>query len=282
MTNKLLLAAATIALATPALAIDDADRVVIEQYQNKIAAAKGDPAVARYSASLLNQANDALARLRGNLDDDDATSTRSNMNEIDSLVRAAKLRAQTAQAKETLELRQAQATQSRVESATARAEAAEQQARAAQQQAQAAQQQAAALQNQLRDYQLRQTQLGATLVLQDVIFETGRATLRPGAEQRLRPLVAYLQSSPNVRVRIEGHTDSRGTTAYNQNLSQTRADAVKAAIASAGIDAGRIDALGFGESRPVATNRTTAGQQANRRVEITLLGQQANQLASVQ
>lgn len=275
MTNKLLLATAAFALASPAFAVDDADRIVIDQYRNKIAAARGDAQVARYSATLLTQADDALTRLRGNLDDDDATSTKSNMNEIDTLVRAAKVRAEAAQAKANLETAQVRRTEERVETAALRAQEAEQ--RAAQAQARAN-----ALQNQLRDYQLRQTQLGATLVLQDVIFETGRATLRPGAVQRLQPLVGYLQSAANVRVRIEGHTDSRGTTAYNQQLSQARAEAVRTAIASAGIDANRIEAIGYGESRPVANNRTTAGQQANRRVEITLLGQQANQLAMQQ
>src|SRR3546814_2920812 len=69
---------------------------------------------------------------------------------------------------------------------------------------------------------MKQTQLGATLVLQDVVFETARAELKPGAEQRLAPLVSYLQANPEVRVRIDGHTDSRGSTAYNQRLSEAR------------------------------------------------------------
>src|SRR3546814_9625535 len=73
----------------------------------------------------------------------------------------------------------------------------------------------------LRD-QMKQTQLGATLVLQDVVFETARAELKPGAEQRLAPLVSYLQANPEVRVRIDGHTDSRESTAYNQRLSDRK------------------------------------------------------------
>src|SRR3546814_20489768 len=60
----------------------------------------------------------------------------------------------------------------------------------------------------LRD-QMKQTQLGATLVLQDVVFETARAELKPGAEQRLAPLVSYLQANPEVRVRIDGRSEER-------------------------------------------------------------------------
>src|SRR3546814_12698546 len=71
----------------------------------------------------------------------------------------------------------------------------------------------------LRD-QMKQTQLGATLVLQDVVFETARAELKPGAEQRLAPMVSDLQATPEVRVRNDGHTDSPGPTPYNQPLSE--------------------------------------------------------------
>src|SRR3546814_9475490 len=68
------------------------------------------------------------------------------------------------------------------------------------------------------------------LVLRDVVFETGRADLKPGAAERLRPLASYLQANPNVRVRIDGHTDAQGSDAYNQALSDRRAASVRAAL----------------------------------------------------
>ena len=127
----------------------------------------------------------------------------------------------------------------------------------------------------MRDYGMRQTRYGATLTLQDVLFRTGSAELRPGAEARLRPLAGYLQANRGVRVRIDGHTDSVGTAASNQSLSERRADTVRRTLAGMGVDRGRFRVQGFGETSPVATNATAAGRQSNRRVEVTLIGQQA-------
>lgn len=274
---KLWLAAtAAVAIAAPALAFDKEDRILLEQAQAKIFAAKGDAQIGRYGGAQIDEAERALDDLRRNLDNDDASDTRNIMNRIDALIETARVRARTAALRD-----QAQSTQARraseADAARARAEAAEREAAAARAQAQAAQAQANTLRNQLREFQLRQTAAGAQLVLQDVVFETGRATLRPGAADRLRPLAAYLQASPNVRVRIEGHTDSVGGNAMNQRLSEARAQAVRSALAAMGIGAARIETIGHGESRPIATNANAAGRQANRRVELTLLGQQLDQ-----
>ncbi|MBO9375914.1 OmpA family protein [Sphingomonas histidinilytica] len=133
----------------------------------------------------------------------------------------------------------------------------------------------------MRDYQLRQTQLGATLVLQDVVFETGKADLKPGAAQRLQPLAQYLQANKDVKVRIDGHTDSQGSDGYNQQLSEARAQSVRNALAGLGVAPDRITAVGHGEAQPVADNRNAAGRQQNRRVEVTLVGQQASSFAGL-
>jgi outer membrane protein OmpA-like peptidoglycan-associated protein len=118
-------------------------------------------------------------------------------------------------------------------------------------------------------------------VLQDVVFQTGKADLKPGAAERLRPLAAYLQANPNVKVRIDGHTDAQGSDSYNQQLSNNRAVSVGTALASMGVDASRIQAVGHGEAKPVADNNTDAGRQQNRRVEVTLVGQQAATFAAL-
>ncbi len=159
------------------------------------------------------------------------------------------------------------------QSAQSQALAAQSQAQAAQSQAAAAQQELAATQQQLQDLQAKQTNRGMVLTLGDVLFDTGKATLKPGADLRLDRLAAFLQNNPNERVMIEGYTDSTGSEDFNQELSQRRAEAVSGALASRGIPASRIQAVGRGEAFPVATNSTQAGRQQNRRVEVVFSDQ---------
>ncbi|MBB3182694.1 OOP family OmpA-OmpF porin [Halomonas fontilapidosi] len=106
------------------------------------------------------------------------------------------------------------------------------------------------------------------LVLRDVNFEFDSATLTMGAEQILDGVAQKLRANPNVRVRIEGHTDAVGSESYNQDLSQARADSVADYLAGQGVDMERMRTIGYGESQPVATNDTDAGRAMNRRVEL--------------
>ena len=99
----------------------------------------------------------------------------------------------------------------------------------------------------------------------DVEFETDSAQIRPGFQEDIEDLAEFLTSLPILRF-IGGHTDSVGSAAYNQTLSQKRADAVKRALVWQGIDASRIEAVGFGEARPIGDNATRAGREQNRRV----------------
>jgi outer membrane protein OmpA-like peptidoglycan-associated protein len=134
----------------------------------------------------------------------------------------------------------------------------------------------------MRDYRFRQTPQGATLTLQeDVLFRTDSADLRPGAVEKLRPLAGYLRANPGVRVAIIGFTDSRGTDAHNQMLSERRADSVRAAFDQMGVTRARFRVEGRGERDPVASNATAAGMRQNRRVEVTLLGQRADRFSRV-
>ena len=113
---------------------------------------------------------------------------------------------------------------------------------------------------------------GTVLTLGDVLFETGQATLLPGAASQLDPLVEYMSKHPDSSILIEGHTDSVGSSSYNQQLSQARADAVRSYLAARGIAMNRMLARGMGESIPVATNADSGGRQQNRRVEVTVQG----------
>jgi outer membrane protein OmpA-like peptidoglycan-associated protein len=132
--------------------------------------------------------------------------------------------------------------------------------------------QLALAQDQLRASDMKLTDLGSTMVLQDVSFETGKSQLLPGGVNRLTPLIDYLRLSPKTQVRIEGYTDNIGGADFNKQLSLDRANAVKGVL-TGGIAGERIETIGFGLSKPVATNSTQAGRQSNRRVEVTLLKQ---------
>jgi outer membrane protein OmpA-like peptidoglycan-associated protein len=276
-----LVAASALALAaaSPALA-DKADKLLVDQYRQKIAEARANPAVAANGSAELTEADGLLPSLAKNLDKDEAKEARDIGAQIDALIATARTKAQTEVAKKDVEAAKAEGA-ARVSAAEAAAADAQAAAAAAQQQAAAAQADSAALRRQMAEYQLKQSQLGATLVLQDVVFETGKAELKSGAAERLRPMAAYLQANPQVRVRIDGHTDAQGSDSYNQELSAARANSVRAALASMGVDAGRIEAVGHGESQPAADNATPAGRQQNRRVEVTLVGQQASSFAAL-
>jgi len=133
-----------------------------------------------------------------------------------------------------------------------------------------AQQQAANAQAELEALKAKQTDRGIVLTLGDVLFDTGRAELNPGAAMKLDRLAQFLSEHADRRVQVEGFTDSVGSDSYNQDLSQRRADAVKAALIGRGIDPARINTEGYGKAYPVASNNEASGRQLNRRVEVVI------------
>lgn len=106
------------------------------------------------------------------------------------------------------------------------------------------------------------------LVLEGVSFGNNSSQLTAGSRATLDEVAASLIAWPDVRVEIGGHTDSRGDEAYNEQLSQKRADSVKAYLTARGVDATRLSTRGYGESQPVADNGTAEGRAKNRRVEL--------------
>jgi len=109
---------------------------------------------------------------------------------------------------------------------------------------------------------------------QGIYFDLNSATVRPESTAALNEIGAMLKEHPDLRIRIEGHTDSMGEDAYNMKLSQQRAEAVRETLIRIyAIDAGRLEAQGFGESKPAGTNDTPEGRQNNRRVELVKLTQ---------
>ena len=127
------------------------------------------------------------------------------------------------------------------------------------------------LETELADLRAKQTDRGWVLTLKnELLFDTGGSTLKPGGQRALDNLVQFLEKHPDRSIAIEGFTDSTGSKEQNQALSEKRAWAVKAALVARGIASNRIDARGYGPSFPIAGNDTPAGRQLNRRVEIVI------------
>lgn len=168
-----------------------------------------------------------------------------------------------------------QAAEAKIKQASAerdrmKAQESQQQARESQQQAHMTREQNAQLQKQLAALKAKKTKRGLVLTLGNVLFALNKADLKPGGARTVSRLAEFMKQYPKRNVMIEGYTDSTGTAAYNQQLSQRRAAAVRDALVADGINPQRIVTKGFGEKYPVATNKTAAGRQQNRRVEIVI------------
>jgi outer membrane protein OmpA-like peptidoglycan-associated protein len=150
---------------------------------------------------------------------------------------------------------------------------------AATKEAAAATGEAARLQAEVDQLKATRTSRGLVLTLGDVLFDTGKAELKAGAGRKLEQLAQFLNEHKDRRVQIDGFTDSVGSDSYNQELSQRRADAVKSALLSRGVDASRIATEGYGKSFPVASNSDSGGRQLNRRVEVVIGGDDGNAIA---
>ncbi len=109
------------------------------------------------------------------------------------------------------------------------------------------------------------------LVLDGVTFDTGKATLRPDSYSQLNQVVEFLTYKKSARIEISGHTDNVGNPKNNKALSERRARACRDYLISKGIDGSRVEARGYGDERPVASNESDAGRQLNRRIEATEL-----------
>ena len=109
-------------------------------------------------------------------------------------------------------------------------------------------------------------------ILEKVFFATGKAEIKKRSYNLLNQIASVLKTNPQItKIRIDGHTDSRGRDAFNQKLSQDRANSVRDYLEAQGIDVARMQAVGFGETRPIADNKKASGREQNRRVEFNIL-----------
>lgn len=107
--------------------------------------------------------------------------------------------------------------------------------------------------------------------LRDVHFDTGKASLKPTSYPKLKEIAAALVANANIRLEISGHTDNVGSEESNQKLSQARAESVVSYLVQQGIEPARLEAVGYGESKPVTANDTPEGRAQNRRTEARIL-----------
>jgi outer membrane protein OmpA-like peptidoglycan-associated protein len=252
--------------------------VALEQARTAYAQAEQTPAVVANAPVPLREANQALQRAERVWADDHDTEEVQHLaalatQRVEIAKSAAEKKVAEAQIQQAtedrdqvlLDARTREAQRSQVEAARAT-----QQAQVATSQAQAATSQVQQLQQELAALQAKQTDRGLVLTLGDVLFETGKADLRPGALRNLYPLVTFLQKYPERRVVIEGHTDSVGSDTYNLDLSERRADAVRDFLLQNGVNAAQMSTRGYGKASPVASNDTAEGRQQNRRVELII------------
>jgi len=171
------------------------------------------------------------------------------------------------------------------EAAQAQAQSAQAQLDQARQSAAQSEQEKAQLREQLRQQlnvilETRETARGLIVNMSDVLFDTGKYTLKPGAREKLAKIGGIVLAHPGLKLQIEGHTDSIGGDEYNQRLSEDRANSVRDYLVSQGVPADAVTARGFGKTQPVTDNSTAAGRQQNRRVELVVSGEAIGTSAS--
>ncbi len=119
----------------------------------------------------------------------------------------------------------------------------------------------------------RDTARGLVVNMSDVLFDSGKFTLRPLAREKLAKISGIVLAYPSLKLAVEGNTDSVGTEAFNQQLSEQRAAGVRSYLTQQGVPESSTTATGFGKTRPIASNDTSEGRQQNRRVELVVSGE---------
>jgi outer membrane protein OmpA-like peptidoglycan-associated protein len=189
--------------------------------------------------------------------------------------------AQSAAQQSQIEAQQEALKRAQADAAAAQAEAAAANARAAQAAAEHSAQQATNQTEQMRErlraqlsqvLQTQETARGLIVNMSDVLFDSGKYTLKPEAREKLAKVSGILLAYPNLKVQVEGYTDNVGGEQYNLTLSQQRGDAVRAYLVSQGVSPDNITATGYGMSNPIADNATSAGRAQNRRVQMVVSG----------
>jgi len=240
--------------------------------------AEADEATRRKEQAEFDTANAQVAKARAESDAVNAQAARAQAESDAERARndAAAAQAATAQAQSDMANSQASSA-----AALSAAQADAEQSRLAAQQAQLASQQAetdkAAMRTKLSEQlnsilQTRDSARGLIVSMSDVLFDTGRYSLKPGAREKLAKVAGILLAYPGLNIEVGGYTDNVGGDAMNQTLSENRAGSVRDYLVQQGVAANSVSSKGFGNTLPVASNGNAAGRQQNRRVELLVSG----------
>ncbi len=265
--SKIVIAAARNAVETAEEARVIAVQKKAEEDAQLKAEAERQAAAAREAKAQADAAAQAAARAQADAERQAADQARSEAEK-------AKAQADAAAAKALAQQKEAEAARA---AALAQQQQAEAAAAAANQAAAQAEKERADMRAQLLAQlnavlQTQDTARGLIVNMSDVLFDTGKYTLKQPTQVKLAKISGILLSHPGLTVQIEGHTDSVGSDEFNQKLSEQRADAVRDFLASQGVPASSMTAKGFGKTDPIASNDTPEGRQKNRRVELVVNG----------
>ncbi len=234
----------------------------LQEAHRALTQASANPEVVQYATPELDRARMSLARA------DQAWQERRDPVEVEHLAYLAQQSTQVAINTAVQHAADTMVTSAGSQRERMQTEVAQAQAQSAQANAASANSRADVLEQQLSELSAKHTNRGLVVVLQDVLFDTGQAELRAGALNKLQQLAEVLKAHPERRVLVEGFTDSTGSHELNETLSQRRAESVRDALVNLGVPSDHFEVRGYGESKPVASNKTAAGRQQNRRVEI--------------
>jgi outer membrane protein OmpA-like peptidoglycan-associated protein len=253
-----------------------------EELKGKI----GTKTVAQNSRDAAQNAEDARLITLQKLQDEQSAREKAAADQRDAEARARAEQSERArlQAEADAERAKAQAQEEAERAArdkaaaTAQQQAAQEQLNQARLSAEQAEREKAELREQLRQQlnlilETRETARGLIVNMSDVLFDTGKYTLKPGAREKLAKVSGIILAHPGLKLQVEGHTDNVGSDEFNQRLSEQRADSVRDYLVSQGLSGEAISAIGLGKTMPVTTNSTAAGRQQNRRVELVVSGE---------
>ncbi len=276
--NAKLLIGICAALALGACASTPQPNAALVSARTTVGAAEADPNVSKYAALDLKSAKDnlAIAEAAQLAHKDAQIAHPAYLATQNARMALAHGSAKADDAR--VAAGQAERDQIRLAARTSEVQSANAAATSALSQRDAAAAEAARLQGEVDRLNAKPTPRGLVLTLGDVLFDTGKADLNPGAGRKLDQLAQFLTEHPDRRVQIDGFTDSVGTDAYNLDLSQRRADAVKSALLVRGIESARVSTQGYAKAFPVASNAEAGGRQLNRRVEVIIGGENNSQI----
>ena len=245
--RKQVMIPALLALSMGLVACSSQPNVNLEQARTNFSSLQANPQASKVAALETKDASDWLDKAN------QAYQNKENEAKVDQLAYLTNQRVEVAKATINLRTAEDELKNSAAERAQARLDARDAQIK------------------QLQDsLNAKQTDRGTLVTFGDVLFATNKADLKPNGLVNINKLAQFLSENPDRKVIVEGYTDSTGSAAYNQSLSERRADSVRMALVKMGVDPARVVAQGYGKEYPVAENTSASGRAMNRRVEVTV------------